>query len=78
MEKLFELLNTLGELSEKQTSELKKAVDGFTQEEVKMMVKSYMGLFMDSICKAFEFNENETWKQLFEAHANVNESEGDF
>lgn len=74
----MEIVNKLSDLSEKQTKEVLEVFQGADDELKETLGKSYLGLFFDSTCKAFGFDENTTWNELFEVHHMVNEAEGDF
>ena len=76
---LMEKFNGLSNISIRQTTELREYLDDIEDEETKeIIIKSYMGLMMDSLCAEFGLNENKTWAELAEAHAYVNKHNGDF
>ena len=74
----IKIAEELGVLSEKQISELKEVFEEVDRDTTELLVKSYLGMFFDSICKDFGLDENATWQQVFEAHQQINEIDGDF
>lgn len=75
---VFEIVNQLADLSENQVAALCEVFENVDDSTRKVFAKSYLGLFFDAACKAFGFDENTTWNELFEVHHMVNEAEGDF
>jgi hypothetical protein len=74
----FELFNKVASISESMTKKLAKTLEDESKGVKEIMVKSFIGLMVDSLCDEFNLNENETWEQLYNAHKYVNETEGDF
>ena len=74
----FELFTTVASVSEEMTKKMAEVLKDSDTEVKEIMVKSFIGLMMDSLCDEFGLNENETWEQLYHAHAQINATEGDF
>lgn len=74
----FTLFTEMVNISEETTKKVAEALKDSNATITEGMVKSFIGLMIDTLCDEFNFNENETWEQLYEAHKFVNETEGDF
>ena len=76
---VMEKFNGLGHMQTRHVTELREYLDDVEDKDTKeLIIKSFMGLMMDSICAEFGLDENKTWAELSEVHAEVNAQEGDF
>lgn len=74
----FELFTKVANISDETAKKLAEALKDSDSAVTEVMVKSFIGLTVDSLCDEFNLNENETWEQLYDAHKFVNATEGDF
>ena len=74
----FELFSKVASISEEMTDKMAEALKNSDSATTEVMVKSFIGLTVDALCDEFNFNENETWEQMYNAHKYVNATEGDF
>ena len=73
MEKAMGLTN----ICDRHITEIKEYLDDVDNDTRELLVKSFMGLFMDSMCDAFELDENGTWAELAYVHGIINAELGD-
>lgn len=77
-EKFMEKAMGLSNISGRHVTEVKEYLDDVDNETREILAKSFMGLFMDSMCDAFGLDENGTWSELAEVHGVINAVDGDF